>query len=293
MPVTLKHVFEHGPAIRALGSAALSSLMRRGDHAAVSAAPGAWHEATVPPRSPALIRDYLVHIGADPAWYRGQLPPHFFSQWGFPLAARAIAHLPYPMTRVLNAGCRIDVSQPLPDDEPFVVRARLEAVDDDGRRALITTRVVTETAARPEAIVAELRTYVPLTRERGGSGKGRPSVPSDAREISSFRLGKDAGLDYAKLTGDFNPIHWVPLAGRAAGFKGCILHGFGTLSRAIAAMDGALFGGDVARLRSMDARFTKPLPLPGRAGVFTLDDRVWVGDAPGGDAYLEATIVTI
>ena len=298
MAVSIKHVLEHGPVFKALGLTALSAIRRRDvdttDTKNTTAAPGPWHEATVPPRSPELIRDYLVTIGADPAWYRGRLPAHLFSQWGFPLAAQAIAGLPYPMTRVLNAGCRIDVNQQLPDNEPFVVRARLQEVDVDaeGRRALITTRVVTETAEKPEAIVAELRAYVPLKRERGSSGKTRPAVPGDAREIAAFDLGKDAGLDYAKLTGDFNPIHWVPLAARAAGFKSCILHGFGTLSRAIAAMDGALFNGDAARLRSIDARFTKPLPLPARVSVFTQGDRVWVGDAPGSDAYLEATYVT-
>lgn len=291
MAASIKHVLEHGPVLRAFGAAALASLRRQGGHAAAPATPGPWHEAAIPPRSPALLRDYLRAIGADPSWYRGRLPPHLFSQWGFPLVARALADLPYPMTRVLNAGCRIDVNQELPDDAPLLVRARLESVDDDGRRALITTRIVTETADRPEAIVSELRAYVPLQRERGASTKTRAAVPVDARELAFLRLGPGSGFEYAKLTGDFNPIHWVPLAARAAGFKGCILHGFGTLSRAIAAMDRALFAGDAARLRSIDARFTRPLPLPARVGVYTRGDRVWVGDAPGGGVYLEATYV--
>ena len=43
-----------------------------------------------------LIRDYIRHVGGDPAWYRGRVPPHFFPQWGFPLGARALegARLP-------------------------------------------------------------------------------------------------------------------------------------------------------------------------------------------------------
>ena len=31
----------------------------------------------------------------------------------------------------------------------------------------------------------------------------------DAREVQRTRLRADAGLGFAKLTGDFNPIHWL------------------------------------------------------------------------------------
>ena len=36
-------------------------------------------------------------------------------------------------------------------------------------------------------------------------------------------------------------------------------------------------------------RFTRPLVLPARVGVYVRGDKVWVGDAPGGGAYLEGT----
>ncbi len=301
MSVSFKHVLSQGPVLRALGTAAMSTLRSRNGHRshadasgaarAIPATPGPWNEQIVEPRSPELIRDYLRNIGADPSWYRGRLPAHLFPQWGFPFAARAIADLPYPLTKVLNAGCRIEVNEHLRDDEPFLVRARLESIDDDGRRALITTKIVTETVQKPEAIVSELRAYVPLKTAgvSPGTPKSRSTVPADARELAFLKINADAGLDFAKLTGDFNPIHWIPAAARAAGFKSCILHGFGTLSRAIAAMDRALWAGDSTRLKTIDARFTRPLPLPAKVGVYARDNHVWVGDAPGGGAYLEAT----
>ena len=46
-------------------------------------------------------------------------------------------------------------------------------------------------------------------------------------------------LDFAKLTGDFNPIHWVPAYARASGFRSCILHGFATMSYAMEAIRSA------------------------------------------------------
>lgn len=294
MAVSLKHVLSQGPVLKALGTAAMSTLRSRNGVAAIPATPGPWNEQIVEPRSPDLIRDYLRNIGADPSWYRGRLPAHLFPQWGFPFAARAIANLPYPLTRVLNAGCRIEINNHLRDDEPFLVRARLESIDDDGRRALITTKIISETVQKPEAIVSELRAFVPLAKHRAAIDRERakPTVPSDVRELAFLRIAADAGLDFAKLTGDFNPIHWIPAAARAAGFKGCILHGFGTLSRAIATMDRALFAGDATKLKTIDARFTRPLALPAKVGVYTRDNHVWVGDAQGGGAYLEASFET-
>jgi hypothetical protein len=275
--------------IRALGGVARAALSRPKGGAARPATPGPWIEAELPPRPEALVRDYVTHVGGDPAWYRGAVPPHLFPQWGFPLALRTLAGLPYPYGRAVNAGCRIDVRAPLPAGEPLLVRVRLESIDDDGRRAFITQRLVTGTPSAPEAMTAELRVHIPLGGKGGRAGsKARPVVPSDAMEIAALSIDARAGLDFALLTGDFNPIHWVRPYARVAGFRSTILHGFATLARAWEALVGGPLGGDPARLRAVDVRFTRPLVIPARVSVYTgADGGLWVGDAPGGDAYLE------
>ena len=85
-----------------------------------------------------LVSDYVRHVGGDPSWYRGRVPPSLFPQWGFPLQAQTLLGVPYPLARVMNAGCRIEQKAPLPAGQPLHVRARLESVDDDGRRAILT-----------------------------------------------------------------------------------------------------------------------------------------------------------
>jgi acyl dehydratase len=274
--------------IRALGSVARAAISRP-KAGPPPAAPGPWIEDELPPRSEALVRDYVEHVGGRPDHYRGTLPPHLFPQWGFPLALRTLAGLPYPYGRAVNAGCRIEVRAPLPAGEPLLVRARLTSIDDDGRRALLRQTLVTGTQRAPEAMTAELRVHIPLGgKGERGSGKARPAVPADAREIAALSIGARAGLEFAVLTGDFNPIHWVRPYAKVAGFRSTILHGFGTLARAWEAVVSGPLGGDAARLRSIDVRFTKPLVLPARASVFTgAEGGLWVGDAPGGDAYLE------
>lgn len=297
MSVSIRHVLSQGPVLRALSGVALAAVRQKGNGGAARAnaeVPGPWIEETIPPRPAELVRDYVRHVGGDASSYKSIVPAHLFPQWGFPLAARALAGLQYPLVRVVNAGCRIEQRAPLPAGEPLHVKARIESIDDDGKRALITQRVITGTANVPEAIVADLRAFVPLAREKSnGKTNGaasKPRVPNDAREIAFLRIADDAGLDFAKLTGDFNPIHWVPAYARAAGFRACILHGFSTLARAISAIERAVLAGDPKKLATIDVRFSRPLVLPARVGVYVDDsNHVWVGDAPGGGAYLEGT----
>src|ERR1019366_6747870 len=300
MAVPLRYTLAHGPVIAALGRVAVSGF-RKDKPAHPPAIPSPWIEARLPPRPPEIIRDYIRHVGGDPGWYRNRVPAHFFPEWGFPLGERALEGLGYPLARGMNAGCRIETRAPLPAGEPLHVRARIESIDDDGKRAIIVQKVITGTSKVPEAIVAEMRVFIPLGNKGGKGGangepkkpKARPTVPADAHEIGFARIPENAGLDFAKLTGDFNPIHWLAPYARASGFRTVILHGFSTFARAIEALNRSRFAGDPTKLKVIDARFSRPLVLPARVGVYTTNDGgIWVGDAPGGGAYLEGRFET-
>ncbi|MCA9673631.1 MAG: hypothetical protein H6709_21505 [Kofleriaceae bacterium] len=305
MPLPYRHIRHQLPVIASLGGTALAALRQRGGAAgAVPALPSPELEKTIAPRDPQLVRDYIRHVGGDPGAYKGELPPHLFPQWGFPLAARTLEGLPYPLQKVLNGGCRLEINAPLPADRPLRVRARLVDVDDDGRRAVLKQQVVTGTDDAPEALVAYLYAIVPLGRGKGDgkpaaapgdakpaaapARKDVPRVPATAQELAYWRIARDAGLHFAMLTGDFNPVHWIPRYARAFGFKSTILHGFATMARAIEGLNRARFAGDVHRLRVWDCKFTRPLLLPAQVGLYVEDDHLWVGDAPGGGAYLTA-----
>lgn len=304
MAVANRYILEQGATLGALGRIALSALEQqlRGDKPLPApVVPGPTIEATYAPRNPELVRDYIRHVGGDPSAYRGMLPPHLFPQWGFGLGGQALKGLPYPLARVLNGGCSMEIRAPIPADEPLFVSARLESIDDDGRRAVLQQRVITSTPSAREALIADMFAIVPLTGatksgngRENGRGKEKAErdkkeaarVPEGAREIGYFNVGPKAGLDFAKLTGDFNPVHWVPAYARAFGFSSVILHGFGTMARAIEGLNRAVFAGDVTRLKKWSCRFTKPLLLPGKAGLYVRGHEVFVGVAAGGPAYL-------
>jgi acyl dehydratase len=304
MAVSSRYVLQQGPMLATLGKTAARALvqsLRPAHGAGRPVVPSPELRRTFPAPSPALLDAYIRHVGGDPRAYRGIVPPHFFPQWSIPVAAQTLVGLPYPLLSVVNAGCRMQINAPLPRGERLHVRAQLTAIDDDGRRALLTQRVVTGTDSTPDALVSEIHAFVPLRRANNGharsaasgekpheaaSAKERPRVPMGAHEIGFEHLPKDTGLAFAKLTGDFNPIHWLAPYAKAAGFRSVILHGFGTFARACEALNRSVLGGDVRKLKALEAKFTRPLLLPHDVGYYVLGDALFVGDAVLGPAYM-------
>lgn len=306
MAVSTKHVLQQGPVIKTLAGVAWAALRQGKDPSG-----GTFHTPSeeliglVDPLPAALVRDYVRHVGGDPSAYKGLLPAHLFPQWSFPLASQTLRGVPYPLFKVLNGGCRLQIAEHLPAGKPLRARARLEGIDDNGRRTVLHQRVVTGTEQVPNALTADLYAIVvhdKKTRERNGikgpsAKKEKARVPDDAEELARWRLRADAGLDFAKLTGDFNPVHWIPPYARAFGFRNTILHGFSTMARTVESLQRTLFAGSIHALKSIDVQFTEPLVLPHRVGVYlgeTTDEgrKVYVGDAPGGPAYLVGTFET-
>ena len=288
-----RHLLQQGPVVAALGRSALMALAQQVDQSRQTATPmtpGAVITQTVAPRPAGLVNDLVRWSGGEPRAYRGTVPPYLFPQWGFPLQSRTLDGISYPLARILNAGCRMTVNGQIPANEPLELSAQLTGVDDDGRRAILHQRLVTGTASAPEALTCDFQALVPLSRGDGKKKKERARVPRDVKELAFWRLGPRAGLEFALLTGDFNPVHWVGPYARAAGFRSTILHGFATMARTIEGLNRTLWAGDVERLKVLDVRFVRPLILPAKVGLY-VDGQggVWVGDAPGGPAYMQGS----
>lgn len=256
------------------------------------------------PLPPDLIGTYLDHVAGEADRYAREVPPHLFPQWTFDQLARTLEHLTLPLQRVVNGGCRMEWNAPIPDAAPLHVAAQLVDVDESPSRVRLTHRIETGPRDEPEAVVAHMYNILPLggsSEEESESGegdsdgessRGEKIVGEEAEELERWSIEEGAGLDFAKLTGDFNPIHWLSPAARAAGFPNTILHGFSTMARAFEGLVRAASGGE--RPEVLDVRFTNPVVLPAEVGLFLGpdgsgedDDRtVFVGDAPEETAYM-------
>lgn len=288
------HLFRQGPVIKTLLKTAISAIGKgkAGGVGGEKVEPGPVLEQVLSPRNPKLVSDFIKHVGGKPSWYKGILPPDFFPQWGFPLMAKTLEGLPYNLSRTLNGGCRIEVNHPLPINEELYLKASLVDVDDNGYRVVFKQKLVTGTKENPDALISYVNAVLPLKRSIGPK-KEKPRVPVGAREIDCWRLNKKSGIEFALVTGDFNPVHWIPGYAKMTGFQNTIMHGFATMARAIESLNGSLWLGRPGRLATFECRFVKPLVFPGKAKVY-LDDlsNVYIGDAPGGPAYLTGEFTT-
>jgi acyl dehydratase len=293
-----RHIVHQHRVIASLSGTAVRGILQRFDQKrrTPETLPGPELRATLAPPPAALIRDYVRAVGGDPLSYAHTIPAHLFPQWSLPLAAKTLRELPYSLLRTLNGGCRLEINAPLSAKEPLLLRGRLEGVTDDGRRAVLHQRIVTEQTSQPDAVVAHVYAIVPTTsknRVRGPARKPREvqMVPPGARELRSLSLGRNAGRDFALLTGDFNPVHWVAPYARMLGHRGSILHGFASMAYTIETLQRELFGGATDAIRVVDVRFVRPLVLPATVGVYVEGNRLFLGSR-GGPAFLTGTYST-
>lgn len=286
MSVSYKHLMSQGSVISGMGSLLVNAFQQTSSGDVI--VPGPVLEEDVFPRPKKLVKDYIKAVGGDPSSYHGTLPHHMFPQWGFGVAARTLKPLPYPLAKVVNGGCSIEVRKPIPANERLKVTAQLMSVDDNGRRVLIDQKVVTQSESGEELMVAHLYPVIPLKKKGGKKvSKPKPSVPLHMREICFQKIRANAGLDFAKLTGDINPIHWIPAYARMSGFKNTILHGFCTMARAMEAIRRHRVppGQFISKF---EVEFRRPLVLPAKVGIYVdADGEICVGDALGGPAYME------
>ena len=293
MGVPVRHIVHQRRVLAALGRTLAMTVKSRfrPTGSAPPVTPGPDLRGTSPALPADLIADSVRWAGGRLDDWGGSVPSWLHPQWGFPLLMRTLDGLPYPLGRALNAGCRLTLHGPIPQGEPLKVRVRLDNIDDDGRRAILHQKLFTGTASAPDALEIDFQVLVPLPRKKGEGGsrkKKEPAlVPSEAQELARWTNGSGDGLDFALLTGDFNPIHWIPPAAKLSGFPNTILHGFGTMARAMERLIEHRLDGQPERLATVGVRFTKPVVLPREVGLFVTDEGgLYVGDAPGKAAYL-------
>lgn len=119
-----------------------------------------------------------------------------------------------------------------------------------------------------EALKAECRsTYQVGTGQNTGRARQRkepiPDV-SDWQETAWWALGSEAGRNYARLSGDYNPIHLHAWLSRWFGFTRPIIHGMWSASRAQSDLEYAL----QQPLTRLQVAFRRPLVLPAEARCY-------------------------
>lgn len=173
----------------------------------------------------------------------------------------------------------IELFGPLPVAGTVSTVGEITGIYDKVKGAVVEMTAVSTDVATGQKLFSN-RTQLFI---RGEGGWGGDRGPSGARNVAperepdhavTLQTRTDQALLY-RLSGDRNPLHSDPSFAAMGGFDRPILHGLCTYGFTGRALLGALCGGDPARFKSMEGRFSSPV-LPGEA----LTVKMWVdGDA--------------
>ena len=181
--------------------------------------------------------------------------PHVLAA-GLQLRLLAEPAFPVRVMGLVHVGNRIRQRHPIPRTAPLALRCWLQGSRsiDSGEEFCLHTHASLE----GELVWEEETIFI----ARGGAGRKRGQRRQDDdtawQTVARWTVPADTGRRYARVSGDYNPIHLTGVTGRLFGFPGAIAHGMWSLARVAAALGEA--DGPPAWLA---VRFTRPLVLPG------------------------------
>ena len=200
-------------------------------------------------------------------------------------ASGAFAHIgSFNPAMLVHGEQAITLHRELPIEGRALTTAEITAVWDKGSGAVVE---VTSRSTTPDGLPLFDKVMSVFIRGEGGFGGERgPSGRNNAAQTDPALGGsapnrsapdeevvmvtrEDQALIY-RLSGDRNPLHSDPTFAQLAGFDRPILHGLCTYGFTGRALLDRLCGGDPARFRSMEGRFTSPV-FPGER----LTVRIW------------------
>lgn len=204
----------------------------------------------------AALARYRSFVGSSEAFplayaYVLAQPAHFhlINDPGFPVRAVGLVHADNRIVRLHE----IDLTAPL----ALSVRISGDRVRRRGREFTLRTEYT-----QHGRTVIEMDSGC-FTRVRGAP-RGDLATPEAVPEpvipgerVAELRFAAHFGRRYARVSGDYNPIHLAGWLARPFGFRRAIAHGVGTMAR----IDAELGRG--SQTRELAIRFRRPVELPG------------------------------
>lgn len=189
----------------------------------------------------------------------------------------------FDTAKLVHAEQAVTFHEPLPSAGRVEAVSTLINVYDKSKAAILVQENQATDTATGRVLVTSQSTF--FVRGEGGFGGDRGpeaapwAAPGRAPDHElTFRTRRDQPLLY-RLTGDRNPMHADPTVARRAGFERPIMHGMCTYGFTCRGLLSTVAEADPSRLRSMRARFTRPV-MPGD----DLTVRVW---AESGIAFFQ------
>jgi len=173
----------------------------------------------------------------------------------------SVPGLEFNFAMLLHGEQDLEIHQPIPPEATIKNTGKVAEIWDKGKAAPIVLQVdSTDEAGNP---LFTNRFSLFLRGEGGFGGESGPKAgnkPPDREPdgVVEKKLMPQQALLY-RLSGDTNPLHADPEFAKMGGFDTPILHGLCTYGFTGRALLHAICGGDSARFKSMQGRFSKPV----------------------------------
>ncbi|MBD3587305.1 MaoC family dehydratase [Salinimonas sp. HHU 13199] len=205
---------------------------------------------------------------------QGTLHPCYIQMLSTPLQIKCLTtpNSPFPLMGLVHKANSIEQSRLLDVESPFTAYASYVAIRAHARGWEFDI-VVTARQQRQQVYKA-VATYLVKAKaphvepRKRKSGRQPFALPETAAKQADFTAGAAQGRQYARLSGDYNPIHLSHSTAAIFGFKRAIAHGMWTLARSVsqcAQLSNAATGLQV------DASFLRPVTLPSTVSCYLAD----------------------
>ena len=216
-----------------------------------------YRSACAVPAAMATLPPAYLHVVAMPLHMRLFIAPEF------PVKVLGLIHLRNTI-RVLQ---RFDLNAPL----RVVVHFDTMRVTAVGQEYDFTTRYETGGVV----VWEEVSTMFARGKVAPREGGKRPAIersahPEQGVHVETLDIDKDTGWRYARVSGDYNPIHLTERTAGMFGFKQPVAHGMWSLGRCLASAAAQL----PHERMQVDTQFKLPVYLPSQAIV-----RTWAADS--------------
>lgn len=251
-------------------------------------------EAGLPSRS--VVVESLTQDPAQLAAYNrvtgfgltNHVPATWLHVQTFPLHAWLMAQgdFPFPLAGTVHVSNQMTLHRSVAVSEKLWVRVSCNNLAPHKRG--VTFDLVGEIRVASEIVWTGTSTYLALGKKLAGAPVQADRLEAPGTPASQlWRLPADLGRQYAKVSGDTNPIHLSKLTAMPFGFKRAIIHGMWTHAKALSSL-----GPRLPQTHTVKVAFTKPISLPGRVH-FSVDDelRFAVVNSDQSKAYLVGQVL--
>lgn len=181
---------------------------------------------------------------------------------------------PFPLLGLIHLGNRIRVLRPMGNVGSVCVGVRVHNLQPHAKGVVFDLLTTLDDLLGP-LWEAQSQMLCRGVRLPGDPMEQQPPSAEGLSEISRWRAESDIGRRYARVCGDYNPIHLSAWSARLFGFPQAIAHGLWNKARALAALGEHLPAANI----EIAVQFNKPVRLPSEVRL--------LASAPGSSGELQ------